>query len=240
VGTPKLACNALRSCLGSASGRSVSGSATIFAFHAPNSNRRKSRILDLTSPLYSILSNLFLRRTQRDSVIALLSKPQQSSDGTCATPVCTLWRAVIYFSNVCLLPRFPPAPSLCEFQTPVNNSQSQTLIASLQLQKVTGLAIRLTAISTLPPQAETACWEPRIFASYLQPCVARSVLIIVQVAEARVSALASNSAPWLAPSSLHYSHILSTPITLNPPSSHPMILRGLNHLAGKQTSYSTT
>jgi hypothetical protein len=221
VGTPKLACNALRSCLGSASGRSVSGAATIFAFHAPNSNRRKSRILDLTSPLYSILSNLFCAGP-RGTALSRCFQSHNSHPTELVQPPSALSGGLSsIFSNVCLLPRFPPAPSLCEFQTPVNNSQSQTLIASLQLQKVTGLAIRLTAISTLPPQAETACWEPRIFACYLQPCVARSVLIIVQVAEARVSALASNSAPWLAPSSLHYSHILSTPITLNPPSSHP-------------------
>ena len=99
--------------------------------------------LDLTSPLYSILKQPFCADSEGTNVIALLSKPQQPSDRTCATPpVCPLWRAVIskpFFFACCLGSHPRQAPSLCEFQTPVNNSQSETLIASLQLQKVTGL-----------------------------------------------------------------------------------------------------
>lgn len=93
-----------------------------------------SPLLDPKQPL--------LRRPQRDSVIALLSKPQQPSDGNLCNPVCPSLEGCHLFSKplLCCLGSHPrPAPSLCKFQTPVNNSQSQTLIASLQLQKVTGL-----------------------------------------------------------------------------------------------------
>jgi len=150
---------------------------------------------------------------------------------------------LFFKKTFCLLPRFASrrAPSLCEFQTPINNSQSETLIASLQLQKGDRFAIRLTAISTLPPQAETACWEPRIFACYLQPCVARSVF------NQRASGRGQGFCTRLQQRSLAGAFLPCITLTFlarqsrsTRPAPHPMVLRSLNHLAGKQTSYSTT
>jgi hypothetical protein len=118
-GYPKLACNAFCCCLGSASGRSVSGATTIFAFHAQIRTRAKSRILDLTSPLLLDPKQPLLRRPRATALSRCLQKPQLPSDGTCATP---LSKGCHLFSTLfCLLPSFASrrAPSLCEFQTSV-------------------------------------------------------------------------------------------------------------------------
>src|SRR5437016_3660061 len=98
--------------------------------------------LDLTPPLYSILSNPFAQ-TQRDKRYRAAFKATTTVRRNLCNPPSALFGGLssIFKNLFALLPRFASrrAPSLCKFQTPVNNSQSETLIASLQVQKVTGL-----------------------------------------------------------------------------------------------------
>jgi hypothetical protein len=117
-GYPKLACNAFCCCLGSASGRSVSGATTIFAFHAQIRTRAKSRILDLTSPLLLDPKQPLLRRPRATALSHCLQSHNYRPTELVRPPSL---KAVIYFQTFCLLPSFASrrAPSLCEFQTSV-------------------------------------------------------------------------------------------------------------------------
>jgi len=92
--------------------------------------------------------------------------------------------------------------------------------------------IRLTALfPSQPSQRQHASWVPTIFAYDLQPGVASSPVNQRPLARAcDVFAPACLAAAFLLASS----HIPSPPITPHPPSSLPMLLRRLNHLAGKQ------
>jgi hypothetical protein len=171
------------------------------------------------------------------------SKPQRPSDGTCATPRLPSLKAVIYFSKpfACCLGSHPAGRrAYASFRRQSNNSQSQTLIASLQLQKVTGLQ---SDLPLFPPCRQRP--KPRVGGAEdlrLLPAALRCKERVNHRASGRGQGFCTRlqQRSLAGASSLHYSHILSTPITLNPPSSHPMLLRSLNHLAGKQTSYSTT